>query len=92
MDLKILSTVSVRCLKGALPFKVDRTGFIKGPTCYNNVDNIITLLNIIQLSEQQKGDGLVISLDTEMSSNALNYPICLLNLIGVALVMTLSDG
>lgn len=90
MDLKILSTVSVRCLKGALPFKVnkDHTGFIKGPTCYNNVDNIITLLNIIKLSEQQKGDGLVISL----SSNALNYPICLLNLIGGALVMTLSDG
>ena len=50
--------------EGLLPFivKEDQTGFIKGRNSYNNIRR---LLNIIQLSEQQLMDGLVISLDAE---------------------------
>lgn len=55
--------VLARRLEDILPvMKEDQTGFIKGHNSYNNIRR---LLNIIQLSEQQKIDGLVISLDAE---------------------------
>lgn len=56
--------VLARRLEDILPVivKEDQTGFIKGHNSYNNIRR---LLNIIQLSEQQKIDGLVISLDAE---------------------------
>ena len=64
VDLKILSKVLARRLEGLLPIivKEDQTGFVKGRNSYNNIRR---LLNIIQLSEQQEIDGLVISLDVE---------------------------
>lgn len=72
VDLKILSKVLARRLEGLLPIivKEDQTGFIKGHNSYN----IRRLLNIIQLSEQQEIEVLVISLDTEKAFDRVEWP------------------
>lgn len=58
--------------EGLLPIivKEDQTGFIKGRNSYNNIRR---LLNIIQLSEQQEIDGLVISLDAAKAFGRLEW-------------------
>lgn len=72
VDLKILSKVLARRLEGLLPIivKEDQTGFIKGRNSYNNVRR---LLNIIQLSEQQEINGLVVSLDAEKAFDRVEW-------------------
>lgn len=72
VDLKILSKVLARRLEDLLPIIVreDQTGFIKGRNSYNNIRR---LLNIIQISEQHKIDGLVISLDAEKAFDRVEW-------------------
>lgn len=72
VDIKILSKVLAKCLESLLPsiIKEDQTGFIKGHYSYNNARR---LLNIIQLSEQQQIDGLVLSLDAEKTLDRVKW-------------------
>uniref|UniRef100_A0A3P9MQD2 Reverse transcriptase domain-containing protein n=1 Tax=Oryzias latipes TaxID=8090 RepID=A0A3P9MQD2_ORYLA len=72
VDLKILSKVLAILLENLLPLivKEDQTGLIKGRNSYNNVRR---LLNIIQLSDQKAGDGLVISLDAEKAFDQVEW-------------------
>lgn len=72
MDVKILSKVLTRCLESLLPIIIneDQTGFIKGRNSYNNIRR---LLNIIQLSEQQQIDSIVLSFDAEKAFDRIEW-------------------
>lgn len=62
VDFKILSKIVARRLEKVIPsiINTDQTGVIVGR---NSCDNMRRLLNIIQLSHQQKLSNMVISLD-----------------------------
>lgn len=72
VDVKILSKVLARRLESLLPIiiKEDQTGFIKGRHSSNNIRR---LLNIIQLSEQQQIDSIVLSLDAEKAFDRVEW-------------------
>lgn len=57
---------------------------------HNSNNNIIKLLNIIQLSEQQQIDDLVLSLDAEKAFDRVEWSY-FLHQITLADVMTLLD-
>ncbi len=64
IDFKILSKILARRLEKVLPniINVDQSGFVVGR---NSCNNMRRLLNVIQLSQQQKLASMVISLDAE---------------------------
>lgn len=72
VDLKILSKILARRLEKVLPsiINTDQTGFI---VARNSCDNMRRLLNVIQLSHQQKLSDMVISLDAEKAFDRVEW-------------------
>lgn len=73
VDFKILSKILARRLEKILPniINVDQSGFVVGR---NSCINMRRLLNIIQLSHQQKLTSMVIGLDAEKAFDRVEWP------------------
>lgn len=73
VDFKILSKILARRLERVLPniINVDQSRFVVGR---NSCNNMRRLLNVIQLSHQQKLTSMVIGLDAEKAFDRVEWP------------------